>query len=79
LVTLRLPTGKAGTLQLTPLHHRFDVGMGGLGRGGKVKVTGGVFGVVIDARGRPLRLTAEPSRRRDTLNKWLATIASGQH
>jgi hypothetical protein len=78
LAALRLPTGQAGTLHLTPLH-RFDVGMGGLGRGGTVKVIGGVFGVVIDARGRPLKLPAEPSRRRDILNKWLATAGSGQH
>jgi hypothetical protein len=78
LATIRLPTGQAGTLHLTPLH-RFDVGMGGLGRGGTVKVIGGVLGVVIDARGRPLRLPAEPSRRRDILNKWLAIADSGQH
>jgi hypothetical protein len=78
LATLRLPAGQAGTLQLIPLQ-RFDVGMGGLGRGGTVKVIGGVLGVVIDARGRPLRLPAEPSRRRDILNKWLAIAGSGQH
>jgi len=77
LAALRLPIGQAGTLHLTPLH-RFDVGMGGLGRGGTVKVIGGVFGVVIDARGRPLKLPAEPSRRRDILNKWLATVGTGQ-
>ncbi len=75
---IRLPVGQAGTLHLTPLH-RFDVGMGGLGRGGTVKVIGGVLGVLIDARGRPLRLPAEPSGRRELLNKWLATAGSGQH
>jgi hypothetical protein len=42
-----------------------------------VKVVGGVFGIVIDARGRPLRLPVEPSRRRDILNKWLAISDSG--
>jgi len=78
LATFRLPAGQAGTLHLTPLHH-FDVGMGGLGRGGTVKVIGGVLGIVIDARGRPLRLPAEPSRRQDLHNKWLATVSSGQH
>lgn len=78
LDTIRLPLGQAGTLHLTPLH-RFDVGMGGLGRGGTVKVIGGVLGVVIDARGRPLRMPAEPSRRRELLNNWLATTGSGQH
>lgn len=78
LTTVELPVGQTGTLQLTPLH-RFDVGMGGLGRGGKVKVIGGTLGVIIDARGRPLRMLAEPSRRRESLKKWLETIASGQH
>jgi hypothetical protein len=75
LIAMKLPLGQSGTLHLTPLH-RFDVGMGGLGRGGTVKVIGGVLGVVIDARGRPLRITAEPSRRRELLNKWLTTSVS---
>ncbi|HSB66384.1 MAG TPA: glutamate mutase L [Anaerolineales bacterium] len=78
LTTVELPVGQTGTLHLTPLH-RFDVGMGGLGRGGTVRVIGGSLGVVIDARGRPLRMLAEPSRRRESLNKWLETVASGQH
>ena len=78
LAVIRLPLGQAGTLHLTPLH-RFDVGMGGFGRGGKVKVVGGELGVVIDARGRPLRMPAEPGQRRELLNNWLAATASGQH
>jgi hypothetical protein len=76
LVVIKLPVGQSGTLHLTPLH-KFDVGMDGFGRGGTVKVSGGQIGVVIDARGRPLRMLAEPSRRRETLNKWLAAISSG--
>jgi len=75
LAVIKLPSGQAGTLHLTPLH-RFDVGMGGLGRGGTVKVIGGVLGVVIDARGRPLHMPAEPSRRRELLSNWLTTIGS---
>ena len=78
LTIVELPVGQTGTLQLTPLH-RFDVGMGGLGRGGIVKVIGGSLGVIIDARGRPLRMLAEPSRRRELLNKWLEIVVSGQH
>jgi hypothetical protein len=78
LTTIKLPVGQTGTLQLFP-YHRFDVGMGGLGRGGTVKVIGGVLGVVIDARGRPLRMLSEPSKRRELLNKWLEIINSGQH
>jgi MutL protein len=75
LVAIRLPIGQTGTLHLTPLH-RFDVGMGGLGRGGTVKVIGGILGVVIDARGRPLHLPAEQSKRRELLVKWLETVSS---
>lgn len=38
------------------------------------KVTGGVCGVVIDARGRPLSLPSDDSRRRDLLKKWLLAV-----
>jgi hypothetical protein len=77
LVMIKLPLGQVGELHLTPLH-RFDVGMGGPGRGGTVKVIGGVLGVVIDARGRPLRMPAEPSRRRNLLTSWLTSISQGK-
>jgi hypothetical protein len=62
LEVIRLPVGQSAGLHLQPLH-RFDVGMGGPGRGGSVKVVGGLLGVVIDARGRPLRLPGDPARR----------------
>jgi MutL protein len=78
LAAIKLPAGQAGTLHLTPLH-RFDVGMGGFGRGGQVKVVGGALGVIIDARGRPLRLQAEPSRRRESHNRWLLVANQGLH
>jgi MutL protein len=77
LNTIALPIGQTGTLRLTPLH-RFDVGMGGLGRGGTVKVIGGSLGVVIDARGRPLRVVPDPTGRKDLLNKWQEIVAAGQ-
>lgn len=77
LVMIKLPPGQVGELHLTPLH-RFDVGMGGPGRGGTVKVIGGILGVVIDARGRPLRMPAEPSRRRNLLTSWLTSISQGK-
>ncbi len=70
LEIIPLPVGKAATLSLQPLH-RFDAGWG-QGRGGSVKnVPGGPFGIVIDARGRPLRLTSDPAKRRELLKKWL--------
>jgi hypothetical protein len=69
-----LPVGQAASLHLQPMH-RFDVGMGGPGRGGKINnVMGSVFGVVVDARGRPLPLPAEVARRRELYKKWLAAL-----
>jgi hypothetical protein len=73
LEVIPLPLGKAANLHLQPLN-RFDVGMGGPGRGGSVRVSGGVLGVIIDARGRPLRLPKEDERRRDLLKKWIWTL-----
>lgn len=73
LEMIKLPLGQAATLQLHPLH-RFDVGMGGPGRSGSVKIIGGGLGLVIDARGRPLQLPAEPARRIEMLRKWFWTL-----
>jgi len=73
LEVIPLPMGQPARIRLQPLN-RFDVGMGGPGRGGEVKVVGGMFGVIIDARGRPLRLPVEPGRRRELLKKWLWTF-----
>jgi hypothetical protein len=72
---LRLPKGQTANLHLQPLH-RFDVGMGGPGRGGSVKVIGGVLGVVIDARGRPLQIPSDAFRRRELFNRWLRTLGT---
>lgn len=73
LEALPLPQGQSARLRLQPLH-RADVGMGGAGRGGSVRVVGGSLGVVIDARGRPLRLPTDPVRRRELYKKWLWTL-----
>ena len=70
---LPLPLGRSAKLNLLPLH-RADVGMGGPGRGGSLKVTGGVLGVVIDARGRPLRLPQENARKMELYRKWLGSL-----
>jgi hypothetical protein len=68
LEVIALPQGQAANIYLQPLS-RFDVGFGP-GRSGGVKVTGGALGLVIDARGRPLRLPSDAGRRRDILKKW---------
>ncbi len=69
---LPLPLGETGRLYLQPLH-RADVGFGP-GRGGDMPVSGTVFGVVFDARGRPIVLPADGGRRREMIKKWLRTL-----
>jgi hypothetical protein len=69
LEVIPLPMGEVAQLKLQPLH-RFDIGMGP-GRGGRLQVVGGALGVVIDARGRPLRLNPDPARRTEMHKKWL--------
>jgi hypothetical protein len=73
LEALPIPMGEAAQLRLQPLH-RSDVGMGGAGRGGSVRVVGGILGVVIDARGRPLLLPNDANRRQALYKKWLWTL-----
>jgi hypothetical protein len=68
-----LPLGQKARLHLQPLH-RADVGMGGPGRGGNIQVTGGLLGVVVDCRGRPLRLSADADYRRELHKKWLWSV-----
>jgi hypothetical protein len=70
LEVVPLPPGKKAQIYLQPFH-RYDIGMGGLGRGGSIRVVGSVLGVVIDARGRPLVLSEDLRRRRELSRKWL--------
>lgn len=72
LQVLPLETGHTGRLELRPLR-RADIGLGP-GRGGVLDVIGSSLGVVIDARGRPLRLPADDNQRHLLLRKWLQTV-----
>lgn len=74
LEVIPLPVGQSGRLYLQPLHHT-DVGFGpGRTREDGILITGTALGVVIDARGRPLRFPADPVRRRELIKKWLWTL-----
>ena len=61
--------GQKATIELRP-HRRIDVGFG-FGRTGKVKASGGLVGLIVDARGRPLLLPHNAETRRRLLNSWL--------
>jgi uncharacterized protein (TIGR01319 family) len=51
----------------------FDVGAG-KGKPRTVQVTGGMVGLIIDARGRPLALPSDGSKRIAKLREWLAAM-----
>ncbi|MEN6394714.1 MAG: hypothetical protein ABFD53_12980, partial [Anaerolineaceae bacterium] len=73
LEVLPIQPGQSVNLQLRPLHG-YDVGMGGKGRGGRLKVVGGEFGVIIDARGRPLRFSSDPVKQGERNKRWLSAL-----
>jgi hypothetical protein len=70
LEVLPLPPGQQAELELRPLR-RFDVGLGGPGKSGKRRVNGGLVGLIVDARGRPLRLPRNNERRQAQMRQWL--------
>lgn len=67
---LVIPKGVSVVLELEPRHHT-DIGFGGPGLGGRLKVPSGVLGVVIDARGRPVHLPLDAEIRAAQLTRWL--------
>ena len=74
LEVMPLRAGQSGRLYLKPLHHAdFGFDRDGIPKDG-IPVTGTAFGVVIDARGRPLHLPANGSERCEILKKWLWTL-----
>ncbi len=74
LEIIPLPPGEAGQLFVQPMHHA-DVGFGpNHGHDKGIRVSGTSMGIVIDARGRPLRLPADPGHRRELVKKWLWTV-----
>lgn len=75
LAVLPLGPGDVGRLTIRP-EHGFDVGFGGPGRAGTLRVAGSAVGLILDARGRPLRLAQDPGRRREANMKWLWDIGA---
>lgn len=70
----RMPLGEGQIAQavITPAR-RWDVGEG-RGRSLEIDVQGGVVGVVIDARGRPLYLAEDVEQRRQQLLSWIEAL-----
>jgi len=71
---LRVPLEERMTAKATINPSRnFDVGEGPHKKL-EIEIEGGVVGVMIDARGRPLTLPEEPEERRKTLLSWFDSL-----
>ncbi len=73
LQIIPLPPGQRAKLEIRPGRH-FDIGLGQPGRGAITEVEGGILGIVVDARGRPLRLPKDESARQAQLKEWHAQL-----
>ncbi len=69
---LPLGVGESASAVIDP-ERGFDVGAGP-GKTLEAKVTGGLSGVVIDCRGRPLALPEDKSKRMESLRKWATQL-----
>jgi hypothetical protein len=69
MVSLPLRAGQNAHIHLNPLR-RTIINPHSQRGGGSFKITGGICGAVIDARGRPLILPPDAARRRDLIKKW---------
>jgi hypothetical protein len=75
-----------GALRLYPLNagekakvtvqpeRRFDMGAG-RGNAVEVEVTGGIVGLVVDTRGRPLEISTDSAQRVSDLKQWTQALA----
>lgn len=70
---IELPVGEKARAEIKPAR-QFDIGLGQPGRGASAEVEGGLLGIIIDARGRPLKLPADDIERQTTLQQWLKTL-----
>ena len=67
-----LPQGEEAEVRLIP-NKKYDVGAGN-GRTLEAKIEGGVAGIIIDARGRPLILPENLDDMKGCLNRWFKEV-----
>jgi hypothetical protein len=73
LVSLPLQPGQGARIHLEALR-RTIIDPYGRHRTASFKIVGGTCGAVIDARGRPIVLPPDSSRRRDLLKRWMTSL-----
>lgn len=68
-----LMEGKRAVVELRP-SSRFDVGLGKKGKRATTELDGGVLGIIVDARGRPLSLPVDGEKRRAKIREWMGEL-----
>lgn len=71
--TIPLAAGHTATVEIRPTR-QLDIGLGQPGRAAIAQVEGGLLGIIIDARGRPLKLPPDNAQRQDQLKQWLKAL-----
>ena len=74
LVLIQLAPGKVANMTLQPAPN-FDVGKGP-GQQAKHRISGGVLGLLIDARGRPINIEGDEAYKRKIQQQWMRVVAS---
>ncbi len=72
LIKVPLGIGEKAKAIIEPTKN-FDVGAG-KGKVSEVEVEGGVVGLIIDCRGRPLQIPEDPKARVEKLSKWIKSL-----
>jgi hypothetical protein len=67
-----LEAGKQATIVVEPARG-FDCGAGP-GKPVEREIRGGTVGVILDGRGRPLKLPEQESERRQLLGQWVRAL-----
>ena len=75
IVSLPLQPGQAARIHLNPLR-RTEIDALGKRGASSFRIVGGACGAVIDARGRPIALPSDASRRRELMKKWRLSLGS---
>lgn len=73
LTVLPVQAGQTVKVHLEP-QRRMILNPSGKEKQRSFKMTGGVCGVIIDTRGRPLNLPEDAPRRRDMIKKWVLSL-----
>lgn len=70
---LPLETGQRAVLEMRP-SRKLDIGLGFKGKGASVEVEGGMLGVILDLRGRPIAIPSDEGKRQESVAGWMRAL-----